>query len=495
MYHDVVNEMRRRARKGCRMTDEELKVRVDAYVNEVWESVVEDIRSLVRIRSVEDLDAAQEGRPYGPACLEALERGLEIASRLGLDAHNCDGHIGYADLAGSSERYLATIAHTDVVPEGLGWSVDPYDVTRREGYLLGRGVLDDKGPFVLSLYAAHFLKRLVDETGERLPYTLRCIVGNEEETNMGDLDWYLENYPEPEFAFTPDADFPLICGEKGVFHGRFGMVGSSGGAGESRIVEMDGGTVANAIPGLATAVVRADASSLPARANIDVEPAGDGLARVRAHGRGGHASLPEGTLNAIGLLADYLMDHGICSKDERRFLVLEHALCSCGHDGAALGIKASDERFGPLTVIGGTVRMVNGHLVQTCDARYPSSTDDERIARTLTSFAEGHGCTFDVDAVKVPFYVEPDSPEIRTLLDTYDEYTGRRSEAFVIGGGTYARKFRRACAFGPHEPDEDMPSWVGPEHGADEGISEASLRRALKVYIVSIWRLMQLSYQ
>ncbi|WP_314946393.1 hypothetical protein [Olsenella uli] len=41
------------------MTDEELKVRVDAYVNEVWESVVEDIRSLVRIRSVEDLDAAQ----------------------------------------------------------------------------------------------------------------------------------------------------------------------------------------------------------------------------------------------------------------------------------------------------------------------------------------------------------------------------------------------------------------------------------------------------
>lgn len=231
------------------------------------------------------------------------------------------------------------------------------------------------------------------------------------------------------------------------------------------------------------------------RANIDVEPAGDGLARVRAHGRGGHASLPEGTLNAIGLLADYLMDHGICSKDERRFLVLEHALCSCGHDGAALGIKASDERFGPLTVIGGTVRMVNGHLVQTCDARYPSSTDDERIARTLTSFAEGHGCTFDVDAVKVPFYVEPDSPEIRTLLDTYDEYTGRRSEAFVIGGGTYARKFRRACAFGPHEPDEDVPSWVGPEHGADEGISEASLRRALKVYIVSIWRLMQLSYQ
>ena len=62
----------------------------------------------------------------------------------------------------------------------------------------------------------------------------------------------------------------------------------------------------------------------------------------------------------------------------------------------------------------------------------------------------------------------------------------------MIGGGTYARKFPRACAFGPHDPSVVDPAWVGIEHGPDEGVSEEVLRRGLKVYIVSIARLMEL---
>ena len=40
------------------MADEQLKQQVDQYVEGVWEDVVEDIRSLVKIESVEDLEAA-----------------------------------------------------------------------------------------------------------------------------------------------------------------------------------------------------------------------------------------------------------------------------------------------------------------------------------------------------------------------------------------------------------------------------------------------------
>ncbi len=474
------------------MTEEELKEKLDAYVDEVWEDVVEDIRSLVRIRSVEDLPDARPGMPWGPACHDALAQGLRIAERLGLDAHECEGYIGYADLPGASERQIATIAHTDVVPEGLGWTVDPFDVTRRDGYLIGRGVLDDKGPLVLSLYAAHFFKRMADQTGERLPRTLRCIVGNAEETTMGDLRWYLAHYEEPDFCFSPDADFPLICGEKGVFHGHFTSARAFGGEGGSRIVRMDGGTVANAIPGRAEALVRARSSELPPAVGIEVAEEPSGLARIVATGRGGHASLPEGTLNAIGLLVDYLLANDLCSAGERDFLELQHALCASGHDGAALGIKTSDEKFGPLTVIGGTVRTEGGRLVQTVDSRYPTSIDGDTLRERLSSLAEVHGASFAVDQDKVPFYIDPKSPEIRCLLQSYDDYVGGKSGAFVIGGGTYARLFKKACAFGPHEPKEDTPSWVGPEHGADEGVSEASLCRALKVYVLAIWRLMQL---
>ena len=271
------------------MNEQQLKQDVDAFVDEVWEDVVEDIRTLVKIESVEDLEHAEPGKPWGPASNEALVAAEKIAARLGLAVTDLDGYIGYADLAGESDGYIATIAHTDIVPLGLGWTFPALDVTRKDGYLIGRGVLDDKGPFVLSLYAAHFFARAVEASGKKLPYTLRCIIGNAEETSMGDVKHYLEHCPEPLFCFSPDADFPLICGEKGVYQGEFRTVDAVAGG---KLVELDGGTVANAIPGLACAVVRADAAALPAADHIEIEPAGDGLARVSAHGKGGHASAP-----------------------------------------------------------------------------------------------------------------------------------------------------------------------------------------------------------
>ena len=170
---------------------------------------------------------------------------------------------------------------------------------------------------------------------------------------------------------------------------------------------------------------------------------------------------------------------------------LELLLCASGYDGESLGIKSANDRFGALTIIGGTIHTQDCHLVQSWDTRFPDSIEDTAIQDRLAELAQAHGATNAIDEDKVPFYTDPASPQIQSLLKTYDEYTGRQSEAVVIGGGTYARKFARACAFGPHDPYEEVPAWVGPEHGADEAISEASLKTALKIYIVSIARLMR----
>lgn len=470
------------------MVDEQLRQQVDAYVDEVWEDVVEDIRTLVRIESVEDLDAAEPGKPWGPASNDALVAAEGIAARLGLEVTDVDGYLGFGDVPGASgpERYVATIAHTDIVPLGLGWSFPPLDVTRRDGYLIGRGVQDDKGPFVLSLYAAHFFARRV-AAGETLPYTLRCIIGNNEETGMGDVPYYLERYPEPLFCFSPDADFPLICGEKGLYQGRF----TSGAVAGEKVVELDGGTVPNAIPGRATAVVRADAAALPAAERVEVEPAGDGLARVTATGIGGHASMPAGTVNAIGVLARYLLANDLAGAGERDFLELLVTLTEDAH-GRASGIAATDDKFGELTCVAGTVRTEGGRFVQTVDCRYPTTTSDVAITARLAELGSARGCAFEQTSSDAPFYVSPDSPEIEALLGAYADYAGGPAEAYTIGGGTYARHFARACAFGPNDPNEVRPDWAGIEHGPDEAISEACLRQALKVYIVAIARLMEL---
>ena len=477
--------------------EEQLKHDIDAFVERVWPEVLDDIETLVAVRSVEELDRAEENAPWGPGPREALDEALCIADRVGLAAHDCEGYIGYADLPGASAKQVATIAHVDVVPEGPGWHTNPYEMVRRDGWLLGRGVIDDKGPAVLSLHAARFFAERVEQTGERLPYTLRVLLGANEETRMGDVRWYLERYEQPAFLFTPDAEFPVCCGEKGNYSGTFTSLPVCGPVEGARIVSLGGGTASNAIPGLAEATVRADAAELPPADGIVVEPAGaeaDGtpLARVTAHGVGGHASLPAGTRNAIGMLVGYLLACGVCSPAERTFLELE-AMVFSGTDGSGLGIACEDEAFGPLTCIGGTVRTTgDGRLEQTVDARYPTSTTDEAITARLAELAGEHGCAYRVDRSMPPFYVDPSSPEIQTLVRCYNEYTGLDTKPFTIGGGTYARHFARAASFGPEEPRLATPDFVGQMHGPDEGASEAQLKLALKIYIYAISELMKL---
>lgn len=478
--------------------DEMLIESARAYVDEVWEDVVQDIDLLVQVESVEDGEHAQPGKPFGPAPYEALRRCLSIAQRLGLSTYDCEGYMGYADLKGEQDDYVATIAHCDIVPLGDNWTFDPLRVTRKGGYLIGRGVLDDKGPLVLSLYAAHYFVRQVEQTGKPLPYTLRCLVGANEETNMEDLEYYLARYPEPLFCFSPDASFPVICGEKGILHASVSSAPLDGA--NARIVSLSGGTAYNAIPGRAEAIVRANAVSLPKREGIEVvdhgiDSRGQALCRVIATGKGGHASMPEGTCNAIGKLCEYLLDEGICNDGERSFLEFERVL-HADSAGMALGIAATDDVFDPLTCIGGTICSLceDGcmRFVQTIDVRYPKSTSGEEVMEGIAAVAERFACTVTLDGDTAPFFMAPDAKEIHTLLSTYNQMTGRNEKAITIGGGTYARHFSRAAAFGPEDTSLKHPSWVGIEHGHDEGVCEDSLKQALAIYIVSIARLMRL---
>ena len=65
----------------------------------------------------------------------------------------------------------------------------------------------------------------------------------------------------------------------------------------------------NAVPDRASALVRTDISKLKNAPNITLEPEGDGV-RIRGWGKSGHAAMPQGTVNAIGLVVNYLLDNG-----------------------------------------------------------------------------------------------------------------------------------------------------------------------------------------
>lgn len=469
-------------------SSQELKSKAHEFVEAHWEEMVKDITTLVKIRSVEDLEHAAPGMPYGPAPFEALQCAVDIAARLGLDAHNLDGHIGYADVVGASPKQIAMIAHTDIVAEGSGWHYEPFEVTRKDGYLIGRGVIDDKGPFILELYCALFFLKWSQETGKQLPYTLRCLIGANEETEMADVEWYLERYPQPEFLFSPDAVFPLICGEKGGYSATI----TSAKIAED-IINFHGGDAGNAVPSLAEVTVKAHGKTFAPTDRIEVEDLGDGTVKLTAHGIGAHASKPEGSINAIGLLVDYLLAHEVGSPAEKDFLSLLQTV-HAATDGSNLGIASQDEYFTPLTCIAGTIRTRDGHFEQTIDSRYPTSITSKDITAKAGALCAEHNATIHVDVDMVPFLTDPESAPMQTLVQTYNEFTGQHDKPFTIGGGTYARHFKAGGAFGPCDPHFPMPDWIGAEHSADEGFSEEQFKRALEIYIVSIGRLMELDF-
>ena len=64
-----------------------------------------------------------------------------------------------------------------------------------------------------------------------------------EETGMDDARWYVRNYAAPDFLFTPDSAWPVVCGEKGSHNAELAWKCDP----EGKIVEIAGGTVRNAV--------------------------------------------------------------------------------------------------------------------------------------------------------------------------------------------------------------------------------------------------------
>lgn len=464
------------------MQEKDLLQKIDSFVEQHHDEIIADIKALVDIPSVKA--PADEYGPQGKHVRAALDKFFEIAKRFGLDTYDLEGHIGYAQLDGDSEEIIATIGHSDVVPVGNGWNSDPFDMIEKDGYLIGRGTCDDKGPLMLSLYVAKFFKDL----GMDLPYSLRVICGCDEETGMTDLDYYLKHDKEPLFCFTPDANFPLIHGEKGLLGGDF----ISPEFKDGMILEAKSGTASNVVPDAAYIVIKDPGKALPEAERITVENVDNGV-KISATGIGIHASTPQGSVNAIGVLTDYLLDNDLVSAEEKRFLELMKQL----HDnyyGEKLGIAADDDVFTPLTIIGGMLNFEDGRLIQNMDSRYPKSTTGEKIFDQLREIAAEYGAEFREGRNEAPFYMPADKPEVQACLSAYRDITGDMTEPYTLGGGTYARHFKNAVAFGPELESEPLPDFVGPIHGPNEGISIDLLMKSLKVYILAVYRLMQLEF-
>ena len=107
----------------------------------------------------------------------------------------------------------------DVVPPGdmEAWTSDPFTLTERDGFLQGRGIADDKGPLLSCLYGMYALKKLGFVPGKRI----RLIIGTNEETGWGCIQYYKEHLDAPAYSFSPDGMYTVVNREKGILSADF----------------------------------------------------------------------------------------------------------------------------------------------------------------------------------------------------------------------------------------------------------------------------------
>jgi acetylornithine deacetylase/succinyl-diaminopimelate desuccinylase-like protein len=118
-----------------------------------------------------------------------------------------------------SKQPVLIMGHMDVVGvERDHWSVDPFAAEIRDGYLYGRGAIDDKGMLAANLETMLLLKRNVIDKGGTLSRDV-IFVANSDEEQSGEwgMGWLIKNHPElikAEFALNEGGRVRIVGGKR-----------------------------------------------------------------------------------------------------------------------------------------------------------------------------------------------------------------------------------------------------------------------------------------
>jgi len=130
----------------------EVKTYLDKWFDERRDALISDLARLCAVRSV--FDTPKPGAPYGEPARAALDLSCEIMRSLGFEPTIYKDMLAQCDLGDAALPAVGIIAHVDVVAaSGGAWTSDPFTLTERGGSLYARGVTDDKGPAIASIYA------------------------------------------------------------------------------------------------------------------------------------------------------------------------------------------------------------------------------------------------------------------------------------------------------------------------------------------------------
>lgn len=450
------------------------------------EDILRDLDELIAIDSSEDLDHATKEYPVGKGPVDAMKKFLSFAKRDGFETKNVDNYAGRIDY-GDGHRRLGIIGHMDVVPAGDGWKTDPFKMVIKDGKIYGRGSADDKGPSLAAYYGMLILKEAGYEPKKKIDFVL----GTNEETDWVGIDYYLKHEPTPEEVFSPDAEFPIINGEQGIYTLKLAIKGEPGN-GRVKLLNFKAGIAANVTPQTATATISADyLDRIQKDFNNFLDEKGlsgefkinGDTAVITLTGVGAHASTPEVGKNAATFLGSFLDRFDFAGRDKTylNFIAkVEHE----DFKGEKLGIAHEDELMGTLSSAPSIFSYdPDGDATILDNIRYPKGTDpDKMVGQVMAKYSNILEASYN--SFEKPHYVSKNDPMVKTLLKVYERQTGKPGHETVIGGGTYGRLFERGVAYGAQPEDAPMVM-----HQANEYMKVDDLINAIAIYAEAIYEL------
>lgn len=460
-----------------------IKQSMKAYLQEHCNDMTQTLSALLRMPTLPQAPA--EGAPYGTTINDCLTAVLQYCTQLGFQTGNLNGYVGWCEY-GTGDEMIGIAGHLDVVPAGSGWTeAKPFSGEIKNGNIYGRGAIDDKGPLVAIIYALAALK----ETGFQPQRRIRILFGTNEESGCGDMAYYRSHGGElPVTGFTPDGEYPLINGEKGIINGTYTMTLQQEEKQSIHLRKLAGGTAANVCPDLAYAEIEGnDLDEIAADFNmpdVTIQPIKNGI-RLEAQGIAAHGSTPEKGKNAIGRLMLALAQFPL-EGNLRQCVDFLAKKIGMETTGISLGIAMQDNISGDLTFnLGKIIYQEDFDRIEYAfSIRYPVTKTPDTVYHLVTKiFGENKFCVKDLFHEK-PLYMPPESELVRTLCRVYEEETGEKAVPKCIGGGTYAKSLPNILAFGPIFPGD-----VVREHQPNEFIEIERLLKNAEIYAAALYEL------
>ena len=449
------------------------------------EDLLKDLFELLSVRSILGTDITEE-TPFGSGPREALDLILSFGERDGYKTKLVENKAGHIEV-GQGDELFGILGHVDVVPVvEADWTSHPFKPEIRDGKIFARGSLDDKGPTMAAYYAV----KLLDKLGVKWNKRVRVIIGSDEETGFRCVEAYFKHEEQPASGFTPDAMFPLVYAEKAraTFDHKLKFLVEDGNY-NYKLVKFNGGQVLNMVIASAKAELVGEVSDIKekfenflALEKLDGEVTVEDTIKLTLKGKAAHGSTPQYGVNGATKLAEFLSTLGLDNNGKN---FVDYIVEKLANDpfGEKLGIDYSDNEMGEATYNYGIIDydLLKKVGIVSTDCRHPMKFD--LVARL--NGVKVDNIDIEVTSTKEAHYVPKDDELVTTLMDVYRKHTGdTKNDAFVLGGGTYARCLKKGVAFGLLFPDKEDTM-----HQANEYLEVEDLLLATAIYAEGIYKL------